>query len=124
MALEARRTRDPFMAARVLNLLIGVWLFISAFVWPHTVAARTNTWILGVLSVVVALIAMAQPMARWLNTLAAIWLFFSTLAISHTTQATVINNIIVAIVVFILSFIGSYAAIDRRTTVPGGPVRA
>lgn len=124
MALEARRTRDPFMAARVLNLLIGVWLFISAFVWPHTVAARTNTWILGVLIVVFALIAMAQPMARWLNTLAAIWLFFSTLAISHMSQATVINNIIVAIVVFILSFIGSYAAIDRRTTVPGGPVRA
>jgi len=124
MALQARRTTDPFLAARVLNLLLGVWLFISAFVWPHTVAARTNTWILGVLIVVFALIAMAQPMARWLNTLAAIWLFFSTLAISHMSQATVINNIIVAIVVFILSFIGSYAAIDRRTTVPGGPVRA
>jgi len=124
MAIEVGRTRNPFIWARIVNLLIGVWLFISAFVWPHNVHSRANTWILGVMIVLFSIFATAQPTARWLNTLAAIWLFFSTLAISHMSQATVINNIIVAIVVFILSFIGSYAAIDRRTTVPGGPVRA
>ena len=113
-----QRTNQPFMWARVLNLLIGVWLFISAFVWPHTVPAQTNTWILGVLIVVFALWAMAQPTARWLNTLAAIWLFFSTLAITHHSPATVWNNVIVAIVVFVISFIGGYS--DRRivTTTP------
>jgi uncharacterized membrane protein len=116
MALEARRSQNPFIWARVVNLVIGVWLFISAFVWPHTVQSRANTWILGLIIVVFALISMAQPTARWLNTLAAIWLFFSTLAIFHTEQGTVWNNVIVAIVVFAVSFIGGYG--EQRLT-PG-----
>lgn len=119
MALEARRSQNPFIWARVVNLVIGVWLFISAFVWPHTVQSRTNTWVLGLLVVVFALVSMAQPTARWLNTLAAIWLFFSTLAIFHTEAATVWNNVIVAIVVFAVSFIGGYGEqrlTPRRTT--------
>ena len=28
------------MTARIFNVLIGTWLFLSAFVWPHTPRAR------------------------------------------------------------------------------------
>ena len=38
--------------ARIVNLVLGIWLFISAFVWPHSTAQMTNTWILGVLTVI------------------------------------------------------------------------
>ncbi|HEY2744451.1 MAG TPA: SPW repeat protein [Polyangia bacterium] len=113
MAMEARRSQNPFLWARIVNLILGVWLFISAFVWPHTMPSQTNTWILGLLIVLFALFSTAQPGARWLNTLAAIWLFFSSLAIFHTSPATVWNNVIVAIVVFVVSFIGGY---ERRVT--------
>jgi hypothetical protein len=118
--MEVTRTRNPFLWARIINLLLGVWLFISAFVWPHTVHSRANTWILGVLIAIFSLLATTQPNARWLNTLAAIWLFFSSLAIFHTTQATVWNNVIVAIIVFVLSFVGGEArsVTTRRTTQP------
>jgi hypothetical protein len=112
MALHTRQPAAQWMGARGLNLLIGVWLFISAFVWPHAVASRTNTWILGVLIVAFALIAMAQPAARWLNALAALWLFFSTLLSFHDTTATLWNNIIVAIVVFIVALVGNMGARD------------
>jgi hypothetical protein len=120
MAIVTTRSRDPYLWARIVNFFIGVWLFISAFVWPHTASSMTNTWILGVLIAVFALIGMAQPSARWLNTLASIWLFFSTLSIFHSNQATVWNNVIVAIVVFVLSFVGGYAErmVTTRTTRP------
>jgi hypothetical protein len=47
------------------------------------------------------------PGARFLNTIFAIWLFFATLVIYHATSATVWNNVIAAVVVFVLSLIPS-----------------
>ncbi len=113
MAIQAQRAQNPYLWARVLNLLLGVWLFISAFVWPHTQGERLETWILGVCIVVFSLIAMSQPAARWINTLAAIVLFFATLAIPHSNPGTLWNNLIVAVVVFILSFVGGMEGVRR-----------
>ncbi len=93
------------MAARTLNVILGIWLFISAFVWPHTSSQFANTWILGVLCVVFALIAMRSPPVRWLNTILAIWLFISAFALPHQLIGTVWNNALVAIAIFILSLI-------------------
>ena len=91
--------------ARWVNLVLGVWLFISAFIWDHSMAERTNTWILGVLCVIFALIAMSTPTARWLNTILSIWLFISVWALPHHNLGTMWNNAIVAIVVFIASLV-------------------
>ncbi len=91
------------MAARTINLLLGIWLFISAFVWPHDAAQMTNTWILGVLCVIFALIAMRVERVRFLNTLLAIWLFISAFALPAQSRATVWNNVLVAIAVFLIS---------------------
>lgn len=104
--------------ARWVNAILGVWLFISAFVWPHTGPAQTNTWICGVLAFVFALGAMAAPGIRWLNTLLAIWLFFATWAIYHLTAGTLWNNMIVAVVIFCLSFVPS-----ERAGTPSRPQR-
>ena len=66
--------RDDFTWPRVANIILGIWLFISAFAWPHTYAQMTNTWIVGLLCVVFAVIAMRVPEARYLNTVLSIWL--------------------------------------------------
>jgi hypothetical protein len=95
---------------RWLNLLIGIWLFISAFAWPHTMGEQTDTWIVAVLMVIVSILAMFAPQARFINTVLAIWLFVSTLVIPHGNAATLWNNCIVAIVVFALSLVPSGAA--------------
>lgn len=102
--------------ARYLNALIAAWLFISAFVWPHTVPLRQDTWIVALLMFVTALIAIATPGFRWVNTVLAIWLFISTLAIHHRNPGTLWNNIIVAAVVFLLSLVPS-AHLTTHTTV-------
>lgn len=92
---------------RLVNAVLGVWLFISAFAWPHTVAQRTNTWILGVLAVIFALVAMKAPRARYLNTILAIWLFISAWALPRIMAGTVWNNVLVAIAIFIVSLLSS-----------------
>ncbi len=92
---------------RIINVILGVWLFISAFIWPHTSAQMTNTWILGVLCVVFALVAMAVPWVRYLNTLLAIWLFISAWALPTVSPGTIWNNVLVAIAIFIVSLVPS-----------------
>lgn len=97
------------MNARMLNIILGVWLFVSAFIWRHAPAAMANTWICGMLAVVFAAFAMAWPAARFLNSALAIWLFFSTFGYSDRA-ATLWNNLLVAIAMFIVSMIPSVSA--------------
>jgi multisubunit Na+/H+ antiporter MnhB subunit len=92
---------------RIINVVLGVWLFISAFAWPHTHAQRTNTWIAGVLAVIFALSATTVPWARYLNTLLAIWLFISAWALPTLNAGTVWNNVLVAIAIFVVSLVPS-----------------
>jgi hypothetical protein len=99
---------------RVINVILGIWLFISAFAWPHTQAQVTNTWILGALCVVFALIAMSVPWVRYLNTLLAIWLFVSAWALPTISVGTIWNNVLVAIAIFVVSLVPSEPGGESR----------
>jgi hypothetical protein len=99
------------VVARGVNIALGLWLFLSAFVWPHTTAQMTNTWIVGLLVVAFAAISLRVPQARWVNTALAVWLFISVWALP-TTVPTFWNNLIIAVAVFIVSLVPG---------VPGGP---
>jgi hypothetical protein len=111
-------TRHPTIWPRVINFLVGIWLIASAFAWPHGDAARSNTWIVGILIAIVAIGAMFQPVIRYANTLLAVWLFVASLAIHPTRVETVWNNLIAAVVVFALSLVPS-APILRLGRRPG-----
>lgn len=95
--------------ARAIAIALGIWLFISAFVWPHSAAAQANTWVVGVLIAILAVWSLFVPGARFANSLLAIWLFFSTIVLAHETAGTLWNNVIIAVVLFFVSLI------------PGGP---
>lgn len=97
--IDARQGAWP----RWVSLAAGVWVFISAFIWPHTAGEQTNAWILGVLIVIASLWAMAMPPVRYVNTILAVWLFFATLVIQHSHAGTLWSNLISAIVVFVMS---------------------
>jgi hypothetical protein len=98
------------VAPRILNVILGVWLFISAFLWPHTQSQFTNTWVCGVLCVAFALLAMAMPQARYLNTLLAIWLFISAWALPSMRIGTIWCNVLTAIAIFVVSLVPSSPA--------------
>ncbi len=99
------RTHNPNdnSVLRGIQILLGVWLFISAFIWPHTMAQRTNAWICGLIAIAFAVIAMREPRARWVNTALSIWLFLSTIAMPRVSVGTVWNGIIVAVAMFVIS---------------------
>jgi len=101
---------------RYLNVLLAAWLFISAFAWPHTAELRQNSWIVGLMMFVAALAATAAPAFRYVNTVLAGWLFISTIAFPRISDATLWNNIIVAIAVLALSLMPS-----GKPTRAGGP---
>jgi hypothetical protein len=102
---ETSRWSGGGKTARIINALLGVWLFISAFVLPRTESARTNTWLLGVLIAGFAIASLFVPMLRWVVTACSVWLFFSTLVIHHASAAARSNNLIVAVIVFCLSLV-------------------
>ncbi|MBI3185321.1 MAG: hypothetical protein HYZ28_24545 [Myxococcales bacterium] len=99
-----RRSRT----ARAVNIVLGTWLFISAFAWRHSPAQMNNTWILGVLVVLFAVIALWTSTARFVNTALAVWLFISAFALPADTIATVWNNALVALAVFISSLVPAH----------------
>lgn len=106
--------RENITWPRVASIILGVWLFISAFLWPHTYDQMTNSWILGVLCVAFGLIAMRIPEVRYLNGLLAIWLFISAWVLPTSTD-TRWNHVIVAIALFLVSLAPGYASPRQPT---------
>src|SRR6516162_1948446 len=105
---QQEQQQEQLNTARVVNIVLGIWLFVSAFLWPHTDAQMTNTWIVGALCVAFALLAMRVPEARYLNTLLAVWLFISVWALPTMSVATRWNNAIVAIIILAASVVPAY----------------
>jgi hypothetical protein len=92
--------------ARIVNVLLGIWLFLSAFAWPHEFRQQAVTCILGVLAVVFAFIAIRISPVRFANTILAVLLFASAFALHHAAVTTVWNNAFVAVLIFLVSLIG------------------
>jgi hypothetical protein len=96
-----------------------VWLFVSAFLWPHTLPQLINTAVCGAACVAFAIGAMAVPWMRHLNTALAIWLFISVWALPESSHATMWNNILVAIAIFVVSLVPSRPG-DRSAALLAG----
>jgi hypothetical protein len=97
-------------------MVLGIWLFISAFVLPHFTASKANTWIVGVLIVLTSAIAVRKPNVRWSNTALAIWLVMSTALLWPATAQAFWNNVIVGFLVFGFSLMrGVHPAQPRRS---------
>jgi hypothetical protein len=100
--------QEDFTAARVINIVLGIWLFISAFLWIHASAEMTNTWIVGLICMAIAIIALRVPEARYLNTALAVWLLISVWALPTISVATRWNNALVALAIFFVSLAPAY----------------
>lgn len=104
----------PVRTARWINAIVGLWLLLSAFSWPHSTAQFTNTWIMGIITIAVALIAMGSPGFRFVNTIAGAWLIVSAFALPTLATATRWNNFIIGIVIGFLSLVGTAPGADIR----------
>jgi len=84
------------MTTRIFTALIGMWLFVSAFMWPHSQAVGALTIICAVLTFLLAIGSFYSLFSRYANMVVAAALFIGTLVLQSGTRATVWNNVIVA----------------------------
>jgi hypothetical protein len=116
MALPMPRRGPPAetMDPRLINVTLGVWLFVSAFLWPDSRAQATNTWVCGVLCVAFSIASMGVSWARHLSSALAVWLFVSAWALPIHHVSTLWNNVLCSIAIFVVSLVPS-----DTTTLPG-----
>jgi hypothetical protein len=94
--------------ARVVNIVLGLWLFASAFVWPHTPAQMVNATLVGLF---VALTGLAgggelfRSRLHLINAALGAWLVVSIGAFPMRDRTTAINNAIVGVLVFLLALV-------------------
>jgi hypothetical protein len=93
------------MTTRIFNALIGIWLFATAFMWPHTSGEMTVTIVAAVLTFALAILAIYTQAARYLNATVAVLLFLSVLTLPSLAKATQWNNAIVAIAIFVAALV-------------------
>jgi hypothetical protein len=107
--------QDSGLWARYTGFALGAWLLLAAFVLPHGGAARANTALSGGLIALANVLALRAPQLRRAGTLLGTWLFFSTLWFHRDGSAPVWNDILGAIVTFVLSLVPSRGArLDLR----------
>lgn len=94
------------MIALLLNLALAIWLFVSAYLLPHSVATGWNSMIVAVLAAAVALLAFSspgRPGIRWINAVLAVWLFVAALVMPHVSLGTSLHDVGVAVFLAALS---------------------
>jgi hypothetical protein len=91
------------MSTRIINVLIGTWLFISAFMWAHAPLEAAFTMACGGLSVVFSLATIYYRSFRYLNAGLAVLLFSSTIVLSGWRGPTTWHNAVIAIAIFVLA---------------------
>jgi hypothetical protein len=70
------------MFVRLVNALLGLYLFMSAFLWPRGLVQFTNVFLTGLLVMGFGVAAiLGRPHARWVNFGLGVWLFVSALAL-------------------------------------------
>jgi hypothetical protein len=96
--------------ARSFNLFLGGWLFLSAFLWPHSPAQFTNTWLSGLIVALVAAIALKQTVISYVNTLVGTWVLMSSFIFRTSSSATRWHDFAVGVLIIIASLIPAPAS--------------
>jgi hypothetical protein len=105
------------MGARAINAVLGLWLFLSAFLWEHGSRQFHNAWIVAAVVISAALAGLQG--ARWgrrLNATPGGWLVITALFWSRGDAATFWNHTLVGIAVALFAFAPSWSGARRRVS--------
>jgi hypothetical protein len=93
-------------AYRIANTVLGLWLFVSAFAWPHTRAQAVNEALVGLFIAVTAIAGWAErsrTRLHLLNAALGFWVLVSIVGFPPASTATAINSAIVGVLVFAIA---------------------
>ncbi len=100
---ERSSTERAGIAPRVVNVILGAWLFASVLLWRHWGPEGFDTLITGLLVITVAACAVWTPRLRFGGTFLAAWLLFMTLVLVHARRLTFFHDLAVALAIVVLS---------------------
>jgi hypothetical protein len=90
---------------RLLNIVLGAWLFASTFLWGHQGNIGLNDWMIGLLASAAALSAVWAPALRWVNTFLGAWLGFWALLLEYSSPITRLHDLAVAGLIIAVSLV-------------------
>ena len=102
-----------------INLVLGIWLFISTWAVNSMLSAsRTNNIIFGIIVFVLSWLRLANRaksgVASWLNVLCGIWLIIAPFAMHYETAGQTWNSVIIGVIVAILGIVSGSAGATRH----------
>jgi len=114
----------PARGASLIALLAGLWLFVSPFTYGAFGNSNAwNSWIVGALIFLLALIRMNRPAATGLsrfNSILGIWIAVSPWVFGYTgNSGRVVNSVFVGLIVFCAGLVGANSermSHDRAST--------
>ncbi|HEU4620273.1 MAG TPA: SPW repeat protein [Gammaproteobacteria bacterium] len=100
-----------------LNVILGVWLVISAFIFAATSAGFWNNILVGMLVLILASTRVSRPTAStkplgWTNAVIGIWLIIAPFVLDYASLAATWNDIGVGVLLLIFA---SWSASLPRT---------
>jgi lysylphosphatidylglycerol synthetase-like protein (DUF2156 family) len=102
------------MTARIFNVLIGTWLFVSSFAWPHTHGQHLAAMICGALTVLLSLGTTYFAGLRYFTAVIAVMLVVLTVASPHGWDRTSWHNVVIGVAIFIAALVDRGPAGVRR----------
>ncbi len=104
------------MGARAINAGLGLLLFFSTFLWPHTYGQRVTGWLVGALAVTAAVAGTTgRAWGRSLNAALGGWLIVSALLLPRFRVATFWTEIVVGFGLVFFAMLPNVALVRRRS---------
>jgi hypothetical protein len=111
------------MSARTITAALGIWLFSSAFLWPHSEVQFRTAWIVGVLAVIGAVASLQGVRgARFVDVALGGWLLVSAVGWA-SDAATFWNHIFVGLALATFGAASTVNAVVRRDDIAIGSGR-
>jgi hypothetical protein len=90
------------MFVRILNALLGLYLFVAAFFWPQVRVQFLNVLLVGVLTTAFGLASiLGKHHARKVSAGLGFWLFLSGLVLPSATPGALFNQIVCAVLLVV-----------------------
>lgn len=98
------------MMAPLLNVLLGLWLFVSAFALPRSMGQSALTAVIGIAAAGTAIISIYSRGARYVTLGLGVFLFLASV-LGGGSRASVWHNVVIAALMMMGAALG-----DRHHT--------